>query len=81
MSSRKDFKNKIHICKKEIQETKHWLRMISTAVPNKKTRSKKIMARISRINFNIWKNYFNIKKLIIQSKFKILNSKFYYVIK
>lgn len=30
-SSKKDFKNKIHICKKEIQETKHWLRMIATA--------------------------------------------------
>jgi four helix bundle protein len=30
-SSKKDFKNKIHICKKEIQETKHWLRMISVA--------------------------------------------------
>ncbi len=28
-SSRKDFKNKIFICKKEAQETKHWLRMLS----------------------------------------------------
>lgn len=28
-SSRKDFQNKIFICKKEIQETKHWLRMLS----------------------------------------------------
>jgi len=28
-SSRKDFLNKIFICKKEIQETKHWLRMLS----------------------------------------------------
>jgi len=27
-SSKKDFKNKIFICKKESQETKHWLRMI-----------------------------------------------------
>jgi len=27
-SSRKDFKNKIRICLKEIQETKHWLRML-----------------------------------------------------
>lgn len=30
-SSKKDFKNKIHICKKEAQETKHWLRMLATA--------------------------------------------------
>ena len=32
-SSKKDFKNKIHICKKEIQETKYWLRMLSQAYP------------------------------------------------
>ena len=35
-SSRKDFKNKIFICKKETQETKHWLRMINPYVSNKK---------------------------------------------
>lgn len=28
-SSRKDFRNKISICKKESQETKHWLRMLA----------------------------------------------------
>jgi len=28
-SSKKDFKNKIYICKKETNETKHWLRMLS----------------------------------------------------
>lgn len=27
-SSRKDFKNKIHICKKEAQETEYWLRLM-----------------------------------------------------
>lgn len=41
-SSKKDFKNKIHICKKEIQETKHWLRMIVTAVPDKKDEARKL---------------------------------------
>ena len=30
-SSKKDFRNKIKICVKEANETKHWLRMISTA--------------------------------------------------
>ena len=30
-SSKKDFANKIFICKKEAQETKHWLRMVSKA--------------------------------------------------
>jgi len=34
-SSKKDFTNKIFICKKEIQESKHWLRMIKTFVPDK----------------------------------------------
>ena len=32
-SSKKDFRNKIHICKKEAQETQHWLRMLSVATP------------------------------------------------
>jgi len=35
-SSRKDFLNKIRICQKEANETKHWLRMIFKALPNKK---------------------------------------------
>ena len=35
-SSKKDFKNKIYICKKEIQETKYWLRIITEAEPNLK---------------------------------------------
>lgn len=33
-SSRKDFKNKIHICQKEAKETKHWLRMFAKAIPD-----------------------------------------------
>lgn len=32
-SSKKDFTNKIFICKKESQETKHWLRMLTSATP------------------------------------------------
>jgi len=34
--SRKDFKNKISICKKEAKETTHWLRMLSILLPNNK---------------------------------------------
>ena len=33
--SKKDFKHKIAICKKEAKETMHWLRMIAKANPNK----------------------------------------------
>lgn len=35
-SSRKDFANKIYICKKEAQDTKHWLRMIASYYPEYK---------------------------------------------
>ena len=35
-SSKKDFRNKIHISKKEIKETNYWLRMIYVAVPELK---------------------------------------------
>ncbi len=35
-SSRKDFRNKIYICKKEAKETKYWLRMLAHAVDSKK---------------------------------------------
>lgn len=34
-SSRKDFQNKIFICKKETQETKYWLRTLSICCPEK----------------------------------------------
>mgnify|MGYP001594872421 FL=1 len=30
-SSKKDFKNKISICKKECRETKYWLRVLAKA--------------------------------------------------
>lgn len=32
-SSKKDFRNKIYICKKEIEESKHWLRMLAKCCP------------------------------------------------
>lgn len=35
-SSKKDFKNKISICKKEARETKYWLRIIAKANNEKK---------------------------------------------
>ena len=41
-SSKRDFKNKIFICKKESQETKHWLRMVMRCVSNKKEEIEKL---------------------------------------
>ena len=40
--SKKDFRHKIAICKKESKETKHWLRMIVKANPNKKDECTKL---------------------------------------
>ncbi len=34
--SKKDFKHKIGICKKEAKETMHWLRMVAKANPDKR---------------------------------------------
>lgn len=39
-SSRKDFKNKIYICKKESMETKYWLRMLAKSVDKVKDECK-----------------------------------------
>ena len=41
-SSRKDFRNKIFICKKEAQETKHWLRMLAGCYPENKEELRKL---------------------------------------
>lgn len=35
-NSKKDFKNKIYICKKEAQETKHWIRMMAQCESSRK---------------------------------------------
>ncbi|PJA86841.1 MAG: four helix bundle protein [Candidatus Moranbacteria bacterium CG_4_9_14_3_um_filter_42_9] len=35
-SSKKDFKNKIYICKKECRETKYWLEILANANPDLK---------------------------------------------
>ena len=39
--SGKDFKHKIGICKKEAHETKYWLKMIATAIPELKDEAEK----------------------------------------
>lgn len=33
-SSRRDFRNKIYLCKKEANETKYWLRILAQAQPD-----------------------------------------------
>ena len=41
-SSKKDFRNKIYICRKESNETKHWLRMIARANPEQREECQKL---------------------------------------
>ncbi len=40
--SGKDFYHKISICKKEAKETKHWLRMLATAIPEIKNEARNL---------------------------------------
>ena len=40
--SRKDFRNKIGLCRKESSETKYWLRMIVTAEPGLRDEAKRL---------------------------------------
>jgi len=48
--SKRDFKHKIGICKKELRETKHFLRMISMAVSNAKNKARKLWQEAKELN-------------------------------
>jgi four helix bundle protein len=48
--SRADFKHKIGICKKEARETKHWLRMLVTAVPESREQAKPLWQEAKELN-------------------------------
>ena len=48
--SRRDFQHKIGICKKEARETKHWLRIIATAVPSLKEKAKILWKEAKELN-------------------------------
>lgn len=40
--SSKDFRHEIGICKKEARETKYWLRIIATSIPELKDRARQL---------------------------------------
>jgi four helix bundle protein len=48
--SKRDFKHKIGICKKEARETKHWLRMIVTVIPELKEEARKLWLEAKELN-------------------------------
>ena len=61
-SSRKDFKNKIFICKKEVQETKHWLRMIASANPPNKINTYRLWQESQELTLIFGKIVSSLKK-------------------
>ena len=48
--SKMDFKHKIGICKKEARETKHFLRMLATALPIKYEETKPLWREAKELN-------------------------------
>ncbi len=61
-SSKKDFKNKIHICGKEANETKHWLRMIARANPEKENECRKLWKEAHELTLIFAKIYKSCNK-------------------
>ncbi|MBI2175125.1 MAG: four helix bundle protein [Parcubacteria group bacterium] len=74
-SSRKDFKNKIHICKKGAQETKHWLRMISLCALEQKDETRELWKECQELTLIFGKIVSSLKNsaLIQNSKLEIQN--------
>ncbi len=62
-SSKSDFRNKIYICKKEINETKYWLRILSNTNPEFKEKARELWQEAQELN------------LIFQSIVNTLNGK------
>ena len=48
--SKKDFRHKIALCKKEARETRYWLRMVAAAVPDKKEEARQLWQEARELN-------------------------------
>ena len=48
--SKKDFRHKIAICRKEARETKYWLRMIAKAAPLQKSAARKLWSEAKELH-------------------------------
>lgn len=48
-TTKKDFRHKIGICKKEAKETKHWLRMLAKANPGKTEDCRKLWKEVQEL--------------------------------
>jgi four helix bundle protein len=60
--SKKDFQNKISICKKETNETKYWLRMISREFPEEKEKARILWKEANELMLIFSKILINSKK-------------------
>jgi len=61
--SRRNFGNKIYICKKETQETKHWLRMLARCCSNKKSKIKVLWQECQEMTLIFQKIISSLKKI------------------
>lgn len=61
-ASKKDFKNKIFICKKESQETKHWLRMMAKCLPERKDEIRKLWKECQELTLIFGKILSSLRK-------------------
>lgn len=55
--SRKDFRNKVGICRKESAETKYWLRMVVAADPTLKERARTLWKEADELNLIFAKSF------------------------
>ena len=49
-TTKKDFRYRIGICKREARETKHWLRMIATAIPELKDDARSLWTEAKQLH-------------------------------
>lgn len=63
-SSKRDFRNKIYICKKETNETKHWLRMLTRSNSELKNKTRNLWQEAHELHLIFQKitNTLNRKK-------------------
>ena len=61
-SSKKDFRNKIHICKKEIKETKYWLQLLAKATPKHKEEIRSLWKEAQELTLIFSKIVFTMSK-------------------
>lgn len=56
-ATKKDFRYRIGICKREAHETKHWLRMLAAAVPEMKDDARALWTEVKQLHLIFAKIY------------------------